>query len=130
MRQVRSKNSGPELMVRRMVHAMGYRFRLHDTKLLGKPDLVFPRLRKIIFVHGCFWHRHKGCSGTTTPKSNVDFWEEKFERNVERDRRNISALKRMGWRVLVVWQCQTRNPEKLERKLRGFLNEKERIGGE
>ncbi len=102
---------------------MGYRFRLHRSDLSGKPDLVLPRHGKIVFVHGCFWHRHKNCRMTTTPKSRKAFWLSKFEKNVKRDARSISVLRRQGWKVLVLWQCQTTDPDKLERRLRRFLDE-------
>lgn len=108
MSRIRSKDTKPELVVRRALHALGYRFRLHAKELPGKPDIVFRARRKAIFVHGCFWHRHPGCRIASEPKSRQDYWEAKFARNVERDRYNLSALKTDGWRVLVVWECQTR----------------------
>lgn len=121
MRAVRAKNTKPELAVRRAVHAMGFRFRLHRRDLPGTPDLVFSRLRRIILVHGCFWHRHEGCRGNTTPMDNVEFWATKFKRNVERDRATIRALRKQGWKVLVVWECQARDSSKLQLRLRRFL---------
>jgi DNA mismatch endonuclease, patch repair protein len=123
MRAVRAKNTWPELAVRSMAHAMGFRFRLHQPDLPGKPDLVFPRLRRVILVHGCFWHRHRGCRATTTPKANAGFWVAKFRRNLERDRATINTLRRHGWEVLVVWECQARDKIKLQRILRRFLKE-------
>ena len=123
MRAVRSRDTGPERSVRKLLHALGYRFRLHRKDLPGKPDIVFPGRRKVIFVHGCFWHRHKGCRWTTTPKSNVAFWTEKFEANVRRDRKNARDLRRAGWGVMVIWQCQAADTEKLARRLRRFLDE-------
>ena len=107
MRRVRGRNTAPERAVRRTAHALGYRFRLHRRDLPGTPDLIFPRLRKAVFVHGCFWHRHAGCSRTTTPRTRAAYWRDKFERNVERDRRNAAALQALGWEVLVVWECET-----------------------
>lgn len=108
MSRVRSKNTSPEMRVRRLAHAMGLRFRLHRKDLPGKPDLVFPRYRIALFVHGCFWHRHPSCAKASTPKSQTDFWASKFDRNVERDRRNEEALNALGWRVLVIWECETK----------------------
>lgn len=120
MAAVRSKNTGPELIVRRLAHAMGYRFRLYSKKLPGHPDIVFPRLRKVILVHGCFWHGH-GCSKGKLPKSKLDYWAPKIVENKRRDRRNVAALRRAGWSTLVVWQCDTTNDERLARLLSRFL---------
>ena len=120
MSAVPQTDSKPELLVRRMLHAMGYRYRLHRRDLPGTPDLVFSRLRKVIFVHGCFWHRH-GCRKTTTPKSNHEYWESKFEDNRRRDRRVVAKLRREGWGVLVVWECQAQRPNWLARRLERFL---------
>jgi DNA mismatch endonuclease (patch repair protein) len=124
MSRVRSKDTTPEMIVRRAVHAMGYRYRLHASDLQGKPDLVLPRHGKIIFVHGCFWHRHRGCRKAGVPKSRTAFWLDKFENNVKNDARNIGLLKKRGWKILVVWQCQTINRVKLEKRLRKFLDER------
>ena len=121
MAAVHSKNTKPEIAVRRIVHMMGYRYRLHDPKLPGKPDLVFSSRCKTIFVHGCFWHRHNGCRYTTTPKTRTDFWEAKFRTNVARDRRIRRELKKMGWAVLTVWQCELKKSEKLTERLDAFL---------
>lgn len=124
MKAVRSKNTKPELAVRSLVHALGFRFRLHRNDLPGTPDLVFPRLRCVIFVHGCFWHRHPACRGTTTPKENAEYWEAKFKQNAERDRVTIRTLRAENWRVLVVWECQTRHEPRLQQKLKRFLKGK------
>lgn len=121
MGRVRGKNSAPELAARSVAHEFGYRFRLHRKDLPGSPDLVFPRLRKVIFVHGCFWHRHPGCSRTTTPKTRQEFWVEKFEANVARDLRNLQDLETLGWKCRVVWECETKDPESLRAILRAFL---------
>lgn len=121
MSRIRGRDTGPERIVRSMLHRMGYRFRLHRRDLPGRPDIVLPRLRSVIFVHGCFWHRHKGCRYATTPKTRAEFWQKKFEENVERDRRNVAALRKEGWRVLCVWECETRDPVALESQLRTFL---------
>jgi DNA mismatch endonuclease (patch repair protein) len=124
MAAVRSQDTTPEIIVRRLVHALGYRFRLHRRDLPGKPDIVFPRLLKAIQVHGCFWHRHACDAGQSTPATRLDYWNAKFARNVERDRRNLRALRRLGWSVLVVWECQTRTSKRdaLERRIVRFLN--------
>jgi DNA mismatch endonuclease (patch repair protein) len=123
MRAVKSGDTTPEMVVRRLVHAMGYRYRLQCRDLPGQPDLVLPRLGKVIFVHGCFWHRHACDSGQSTPASRIEYWQAKFERNVARDRRNLRKLRRLGWSVLVVWECQTRvsGRELLKRRVLSFL---------
>jgi DNA mismatch endonuclease (patch repair protein) len=105
MSRIRSKDTLPEVTLRRALHALGLRFRVNDKRLPGKPDIVLPRFKTIILVHGCFWHRHAGCKVATTPKSNTPFWQEKFDRNVQRDRRTVDALSALGWTVLVVWEC-------------------------
>ena len=117
MSRVRSKNTKPEVLVRSALHGLGYRFRLHQGNLPGRPDIVLPKYKTAIFVHGCFWHRHKGCPKTTTPKTRVDFWEDKFAANITRDRRNEEALCAAGWQVLVIWECETKDPENLGAKL-------------
>lgn len=117
-------NTAPEMTVRRAVHRLGFRYRLHVKSLPGRPDLVFPGRRKVIFVHGCFWHRHR-CNLATTPSTRVDFWQQKFQANLARDRRNIRSLRRLGWQVLVVWQCQTQCPDRLVDRLVEFLRNAE-----
>lgn len=107
MRAVKSGDTAPELVVRRLIHSLGYRFRLHRRDLPGRPDIVLPRLGKAIFVHGCFWHRHACEAGQSTPATRVDYWQAKFDRNVTRDRRTLRQLRQAGWSVLVVWECQT-----------------------
>lgn len=124
MSKVRSKDTSPELRVRRLAHALGYRFRLHRRDLPGCPDLVLPSRRKVIFVHGCFWHRHPGCPKATTPKSRVAFWTAKFQRNVERDREAEAKLHSLGWKVRTIWECQTKDPEELQRLLTLSLDAK------
>lgn len=121
MSRVRGKNTKPELVVRREVHALGYRFRLHRSDLPGTPDLVFPRLHKVVFVHGCFWHRHEGCSRTTTPTTRAPYWQEKFEQNVQRDRQNVTMLEALGWKVLVIWECETFDRSRLAESVSSFL---------
>ncbi|MDH4571115.1 very short patch repair endonuclease [Salinicola acroporae] len=125
MSRVRGKDTKPEMRLRRMVHAMGFRYRLHAKYLPGKPDLVFPSRRAVVFMHGCFWHRHEGCKLARMPKSRVSFWREKLEANRQRDRRNQLRLQEMGWRVLIVWECQLSTPEDTARRVRDFLNEAE-----
>ena len=120
MARIKTKNTAPELTVRRLIFSMGYRFRLHRSDLPGKPDIVLPGRRKAIFVHGCFWHAH-GCKIGRSPKSNLNFWEPKLKRNAERDRRNTRTLHRQGWSVLTIWQCETRDNSALKTKLRSFL---------
>ncbi|WP_427184858.1 very short patch repair endonuclease [Bordetella bronchialis] len=111
MRAIGPKDSAPEMLVRRAAHRLGLRFRLHVRSLPGTPDLVLARRRAVIFVHGCFWHRHQGCKKATTPKSNVQFWTKKFEGNTQRDTLNYQLLAQQGWRVIVLWQCQFRSVE-------------------
>ncbi|MCP1374687.1 DNA mismatch endonuclease Vsr [Dyella sp. Sa] len=117
MSRVRGKDTRPEMAVRRTAHSMGLRFRLHRKDLPGAPDLVFPRRHIALFVHGCFWHRHAGCRLAADPKTRPDFWVKKFQANVERDRRAIEKLEQMGWRTVVVWECETRDTETLRNLL-------------
>lgn len=119
MRRVGQKDTAPEMYVRRLAHRLGYRFRLHKADLPGKPDLVFPSLRKVVFVHGCFWHGHH-CK--EMPKSNVAYWKEKIARNKARDARTTRLLRRQGWKVMTVWQCGIQDAANLERRLRHFLS--------
>ena len=120
MASIRQRDTKPEMIVRRLVHSMGYRYRLHVRGLPGSPDLVFPKSRRVVFVHGCYWHRHR-CRKATTPSSNVEFWQEKFEQNRTRDRKAVRALRGRGWEVLVVWECQTKRLDWLGDKLGRFL---------
>jgi DNA mismatch endonuclease (patch repair protein) len=105
MSNIRGKNTWPERTLRSLLFARGFRYRLHVKKLPGTPDLVFPKYGAVVFVHGCFWHRHEGCRFTTTPGTNQDFWKQKFQENIERDRRHMEALRSLGWRVAIVWEC-------------------------
>jgi DNA mismatch endonuclease (patch repair protein) len=120
MSRVRSKDTKPELRVRCLVHRMGFRYRLHARDLPGNPDLVFPSRGKIIFVHGCFWHRHGPCQNTRWPKSKLDFWRPKLEANQHRDEVNRRKLRKLGWQVLIVWECQL-NSERLAARICAFL---------
>lgn len=121
MALVRSKNTKPEMRVRRLVYSMGYRYRLHDKRLPGKPDLAFIGKKKAIFVHGCFWHRHEGCVLARLPKSRLEFWEPKLEANRTRDLRKQAELEVMGWQVMIVWECEMKNEDDLAKRLREFL---------
>lgn len=122
MARVRSKNSRPELFVRKLVFALGYRYRLHQKDLPGCPDLVFRPRRKVIFVHGCFWHRHANCALARMPKSRLEFWEPKLKGNKVRDEKNTKALAREGWKVLTIWECQIKDAKRLEQRIRRFLD--------
>ena len=122
MRRIRKVDTKPELAVRRIAHRLGFRFRLHRRDLPGTPDLVFPRLRKVIFVHGCFWHQHDCPLGSRQPSANTGYWLPKLARNVERDRLARLRLASEGWDVLVVWECQTRRAQALEHVLAQFLH--------
>lgn len=127
MARVRGKDTKPELAVRRALHGMGYRFRLHRRDLPGTPDIVLPRHRLALFVHGCFWHRHAGCRRCTTPQTRREFWEAKFAANVERDRRYTEALEAEGWRVGVLWECQIRSAAQLRTVLQGIVGDGGRV---
>ncbi|MBK3801833.1 DNA mismatch endonuclease Vsr [Azospirillum brasilense] len=121
MRRIRSKDTAPEMAVRRLVHSMGYRYRLHRRDIPGKPDLVFPGRRKVIFIHGCFWHQHPGCREGRPPKSNTAYWVPKLERNKERDQAAYKQLAALGWDTLVVWECETHDVPALAEILTSFL---------
>ena len=122
MARVRGQNTKPEIIVRRVAHSLGYRFRLQRRDLPGTPDLVFPKFRKVIFVHGCFWHRHSNCSKASTPKTRADFWQTKFAANRERDSRKELELSSLGWQVLVIWECEAERLPLLKQKIQGFLS--------
>ncbi|MFV0294924.1 MAG: very short patch repair endonuclease [Hyphomicrobiaceae bacterium] len=121
MQSVKTKDTGPEMIVRRMLHNHGYRYRLHRKDLPGRPDIVFKGRRKVIFVHGCFWHGH-GCSKGKLPKSKLNYWQPKIEQNKTRDDRNIAELEAAGWKVLVIWQCEIANSEALWPWIQGFVD--------
>lgn len=122
MASIGGKNTRPELLVRRLLHSMGYRFRLHRRDLPGTPDIVLPGRRKVIFVHGCFWHGHPGCRFATRPATRQEFWAEKIDRNQRRDRVAVARLRRLGWSVAIVWECSLRRPEHLTARLHRFLD--------
>lgn len=123
MRRIRSKNTNPEMVVRRLIHGMGYRYRLHRKDLPGKPDLVFPARKAVIFVHGCFWHQHSDptCKLAHTPKSNQEYWLPKLERNKVRDTLHYAQLSGLGWRVIVLWECEVSDITKISKAIRDFL---------
>ena len=125
MARIGGRNTAPELAVRRIAHRMGLRFRVHRKDLPGCPDLVFPKHRLVVFVHGCFWHRHQGCKYAYTPKSRVEFWTEKFASGVARDERQQAALKALGWRVLVIWECETRDTAAVRSRLAAAIGVEE-----
>jgi DNA mismatch endonuclease (patch repair protein) len=127
MGKIRGKDTKPELLVRSMLHRAGYRYSLHRKDLPGKPDIVLRKYSTVVFVHGCFWHRHANCKVASTPKSNNDFWQAKFERNVSNDRKHRRALKKMGWKIIVVWECELKNPEKVLWKLMKALRPAEAL---
>ena len=122
MASIRGRNTKPELIVRRFLHAHGYRYRLHRKDLPGKPDITLPKLKTCIFIHGCFWHRHPNCKYATTPKTRPDFWEKKFEDNVKRDKRNLDALKSAGWKCRIIWECELKAPERALQSLLSYLD--------
>jgi DNA mismatch endonuclease (patch repair protein) len=126
MARIGPRHTKPEMVVRSLVHRLGFRFRLHRRDLPGRPDLVLKRHRLVIFVHGCFWHRHEGCLNCTTPKTRTAFWLTKFAQNVARDARTTRALRRAGWRVVTIWECETERPSSVERRLLRVLRREPR----
>ncbi|MDD5232281.1 MAG: very short patch repair endonuclease [Syntrophales bacterium] len=124
MSRVGGVNTKPEKIVRSFLHAMGHRFRLHRADLPGKPDIILPKHRKIIFVHGCFWHGHAKCHRSKRPSTNEIFWNSKIDRTIRRDKRVLSDLKKIGWKVLIIWECETKKTELMVRKLENFIDEK------
>lgn len=122
MRRIRSKNTIHELLIRRLIFKMGFRYRLHGKNLPGKPDLVFANRKKVIFVHGCFWHQHKNCIDSHIPKSNTEYWLSKLQRNKIRDKENQSKLKKLGWSFLILWECQLRHTGRLTEKIKKFMS--------
>ncbi len=124
MSRIKCKDTAPEMLVRSTLHAMGYRFRLHSRTLPGRPDIVLPKYRVVLFVHGCFWHRH-GCKFSYTPKSRVTFWQTKFNQNVERDRKVFRALKSLGWKVVTLWECEAKSPSHVAERIQKLLPSRE-----
>jgi len=123
MSRVKGRDTKPEILVRSFIFRMGFRFRIHRSDLPGTPDIVLPRHSMVIFVHGCFWHGHKHCPRSKRPTTNKNFWNEKLDGNIKRDERYRRVLRQMGWKVLIIWECETKNPEKLLRKLERFLHD-------
>ena len=128
MSRIGSKNTHPEIAVRSLLHKMGYRFRLYGKDLPGKPDIVLPRYKTVIFVHGCFWHRHKGCKRCTTPKTNQRYWLSKLERNIIKDKINQKLLKKNGWLPIIVWECEIKNLDRLSGKINKLLKNQSYAG--
>lgn len=122
MGRIKSKNTKPEVQVRSFLHVNGFRFRLNSKTLPGKPDIVLKKYNTVIFIHGCFWHRHKGCKRCSTPKSNEQYWLNKFERNIFRDKNNTKQLKKLGYQVLIIWECQVENQKILKKLILKILN--------
>lgn len=117
MSLIHSSDTKPEVIVRKLLHSLGYRFRLHKKDLPGKPDIVLKKHRTIIFIHGCFWHQHKGCKRSNIPKSNKSYWQLKLENNVKRDKQHKQSLKKLGWKTITIWECETKNIKKLIKKI-------------
>jgi len=122
MSRIHGYDTTPELIVRSIVHRMGYRFRVHQDKLPGNPDIVLHKLKKVIFIHGCFWHGHKNCPRSKRPTSNIPFWTNKLDNNLQRDKKKLRELKSLGWKYLIIWQCQIKNNEHLKIKIRRFFS--------
>ena len=122
MSAIKSKNTKPEIAVRKLLHSMGYRFRLHRKDLPGSPDIVLPKYKTVIFVHGCFWHRHENCKYTSTPKTRQEFWENKFNSNKKRDQKIQKEIIDLGWKFIIIWECETHNIQPLEEKIKRLLN--------
>ena len=118
MSAIKSKNTKPEIAVRKLLHSMGYRFRLHRKDLPGSPDIVLPKYKTVIFVHGCFWHRHENCKYASTPKTRKEFWKKKFQSNIKRDLEIQEKIKNLGWQSVIIWECEIKNNEKLEKLFR------------
>lgn len=123
MTNIRSRHTKPEIIVRSLIHRLGFRFRLHDARLPGKPDIVLRKYNSVIFVHGCFWHRHKGCKRSTMPKTNYEYWKPKLTGNEKRDAKHVKELENLGWKVLIVWECETKEIEALQIKLHRFIED-------
>jgi DNA mismatch endonuclease, patch repair protein len=124
MSSVKQRHTKPEIAVRKLLHRHGFRFRLHNKKLPGTPDIVLPKYKAVIFVHGCFWHQHEGCRKARRPTSNVEFWNEKLDKNIERDSRKELELKNSGWKVLTIWDCEIKDENSLIEKVKNFLSAK------
>lgn len=122
MSRISGKDTKPEIVVRSLLHRMGYRFRLHKQSMPGRPDIILPKHKKVIFVHGCFWHGHKDCPRSKRPSTNVEFWNKKIDGNIERDKKNIKSLENLGWETLILWTCEIKNQDVLKHKLISFMD--------
>lgn len=122
MSRISGKDTKPEIVVRSLLHRMGYRFRLHKQSMPGRPDIILPKHKKVIFVHGCFWHGHKDCPRSKKPSTNVEFWNKKIDGNIERDKKNIKSLENLGWETLILWTCEIKNQDVLKHKLISFMD--------
>lgn len=129
MSKIRNKNTKPEKIVRSLLHRLGFRFRLHKQDLPGTPDIILPKYRSVIFVHGCFWHRHNCSNGQRLPKTHVDFWTNKLNKNAERDKKKILELRELGWKVLIIWECETKDPYHLQNIILSFFRPEREIKG-
>ena len=123
MAHIRSKDTGPEIAVRKTLYGLGFRYRLHRKDLPGNPDIVLPKKKIAVFVNGCFWHQHEGCKKKSSPKSNTNYWTEKLKKNIDRQKRDIKSLENMGWKVCLIWECETKNDNLLERTIKDLLYE-------
>lgn len=121
MARISGSNTKPELVVRKILYDLGFRYRLNVRKLPGTPDIVISKYNKVVFVHGCFWHGHKGCKRSKRPTTNIAFWNRKIDENIDRDKKSLKELRRLGWKPLVIWECQTKKPESLEKRLIRFI---------
>jgi DNA mismatch endonuclease (patch repair protein) len=129
MSRITSKDTAPEVIFRRLIHRAGFRYRLHVKTLPGKPDLVLKKYRTVVFIHGCFWHGHEGCKRGNMPKTNKKYWKNKIERNIARDKKNVKILKRSGWNVFIVWECELKEPENVLKKFHRFIKTKNDTAG-
>ena len=127
MTAIKSRHTKPEIIVRSIIHRLGFRFRLHSPKFIGKPDIVLPKHKKLVLVHGCFWHMQNCKRGNVTPKTNVEYWQTKRLRNIARDKENLKIYKNEGWKVLTIWECQTKDVKKLRRRIGSFLKVRENL---
>ena len=121
MSRIKSKDTKPEKIVRRVLSKLGWRYRLHNTKLSGKPDIVISKIKTIFFINGCFWHQHKGCKWQSAPKTNTEYWNKKLKRNVEKQKEDIRILKKDGWKINIIWECETKNENNLIKKIKKIL---------
>lgn len=124
MSRIQSKNTQPEKTARKILTQLGWKYRLYNSKLLGKPDIVISKTKTIIFINGCFWHQHKGCKWQAMPKTNIDYWKNKLKRNVEKQKKDIKILKKEGWKIHIIWECETKNKDRITKKLQKIYEKK------